>query len=59
VPELLQRQVNASNLVRAAEPMLTEPLHGEIAGALKSLRTLLGSPSAAERVAAMALDLSL
>jgi len=39
--------------------MLTEPLHGEIAGALKSLRTLLGSPSAAERVAAMALDLSL
>jgi lipid-A-disaccharide synthase len=59
VPELLQRQVNASNLVRAAEPMLTEPLHGEITGALKSLRTLLGSPSAAERVAAMALDLSL
>jgi len=59
VPELLQRQVNASNLVRAAEPMLAEPLHSEIAGALMSLRTLLGSPSAAERVAAMALEMSL
>jgi len=59
VPELLQRQVNASNLVRAAEPMLSEPLRGEVAGALRSLRTLLGSPSAAERVAAMALDMSL
>jgi lipid-A-disaccharide synthase len=59
VPELLQRQVNASNLVRAAEPMLTEPLHSEVAAALRSLRVLLGSSSAAERVAAMALDMSL
>jgi lipid-A-disaccharide synthase len=59
VPELLQRQVNASNLVRAAEPMLMEPLHGEIAVALRSLRALLGSPSAAQRVAAMALEMSL
>jgi lipid-A-disaccharide synthase len=58
VPELVQWQVNASNLVRAAEPMLTEPLHSEIAGALRSLRGLLGSSKAAERVAAMALEIS-
>jgi lipid-A-disaccharide synthase len=58
VPELLQWEVKASNLVRAAEPMLAEPLRSETAGALRSLRTLLGSPSAAERVAAMALELS-
>jgi lipid-A-disaccharide synthase len=57
VPELLQRQVNAFDLVRAAEPMLTEPLHTEIAEALKSLRALLGAPKAAERVAAMALGM--
>jgi lipid-A-disaccharide synthase len=58
VPELLQRQVNRINLVRAAEPMLTEPSRSEIADALKSLRGLLGSPHAAERVAAMALEIS-
>jgi lipid-A-disaccharide synthase len=58
VPELLQAQMNVTNLVRAAEPMLTEPLHSEVAGALKSLRGLLGSPRAAERVAAMALEMS-
>jgi lipid-A-disaccharide synthase len=58
VPELLQWQVSASNLVRAAEPMLAEPLHSETAAALRSLRALLGSPKAAERVAAMALDMS-
>jgi lipid-A-disaccharide synthase len=58
VPELLQRQVNASNLVRAAEPMLAEPLHREIAAELKSLRSLLGSPNAADRVATMALEMT-
>lgn len=58
VPELLQWQVNATNLVRAAEPMLTEPLHSEIARALRSLRGVLGSSKAAERVAAMALEIS-
>jgi lipid-A-disaccharide synthase len=58
VPELLQRQVKASNLVRAAEPMLAEPLRSETASALRSLRALLGAPSAAERVAAMALEMS-
>jgi len=44
--------------VRAAEPMLTEPLHREIAAELKSLRSLLGSPNAADRVAAMALEMT-
>jgi len=58
VPELLQQQVNASNLVRAAEPMLTEPLHSQVARELGSLRALLGSPRAAERVATMALGMS-
>jgi lipid-A-disaccharide synthase len=58
VPELLQRQVNATDLVRAAEPMLTEPLHSETVSALTSLRGLLGSPKAAERVASMALEIS-
>ncbi len=57
VPELLQRQVNATALVRAAEPMLTEPRRTEVAEALKSLRQLLGSPKAADRVAAMALEI--
>jgi lipid-A-disaccharide synthase len=57
VPELIQGQVTATNLVRAAEPMLAEPLHGEIAAALKSMRNELGSPGAAERVAAIALTM--
>ncbi|MBV8771994.1 MAG: lipid-A-disaccharide synthase [Deltaproteobacteria bacterium] len=58
VPELLQGQVNVTNLVRAAEPMLAEPQRSEIAGALKSLRGVLGLPKAAERVAAMAIEIS-
>jgi lipid-A-disaccharide synthase len=58
VPELMQGEVNASNLVRAAEPLLTEPLRSETAQALGALRGLLGSPRAAERVARMALDMS-
>jgi lipid-A-disaccharide synthase len=58
VPELLQRQVNASNLVRAAEPMLAEPLRSEISKELRALRGLLGAPRAAERVAEMALEMS-
>jgi lipid-A-disaccharide synthase len=58
VPELKQGEVTASNLVRAAEALLTEPLHSETAKALTALRGLLGSPGAAERVAEMALDMS-
>jgi lipid-A-disaccharide synthase len=57
VPELLQREVNVTDIVRAAEPMLTEPLHREIAEELRSLRALLGYPNAAERVAEMALEM--
>jgi lipid-A-disaccharide synthase len=54
VPELLQRRVNVRDLVRAAEPLLNEPLHGEVASQLRALRGALGSPNAAERVAAIA-----
>ena len=57
VPELIQRQVTARNLVRAAEPMLAESLHAEVSAALKSLRDRLGAPGAAGRVAAMALEM--
>jgi len=58
VPELMQWQVNAPNLVRAAEPMLHEPLHSQIAGSLRSLRASLGAPRAAARVATMALEMA-
>jgi lipid-A-disaccharide synthase len=57
VPELLQQQVNARNLVRAGEPMLTEAFRREIAESLASLRGLLGSPNAAKKVASMALQM--
>jgi lipid-A-disaccharide synthase len=57
VPELLQQQVNARNLVRAGEPMLTEAFGREVAESLASLRGLLGSPNAAEKVAFMALQM--
>jgi lipid-A-disaccharide synthase len=57
VPELIQWKVTPGNLVRAAEPMLAEPLHSETAAALKALRHNLGAPGAAARVAAMALEM--
>jgi lipid-A-disaccharide synthase len=57
VPELIQGQVTARNLVRAAEPMLAESLHAEVSAALKSVRARLGAPGAAGRVAAMALEM--
>jgi len=57
VPELIQWEVTPGNLVRAAEPMLAEPLHSETADALKALRHNLGAPGAAARVAAMALEM--
>jgi len=57
VPELIQADVTPGNLVRAAEPMLVEPLHGETAAALRAVRSSLGSPGAADRVAAMALEM--
>ncbi len=55
-PELIQSEVTPSKLVRAAEPMLDKSLHDELARELKGLRSLLGEPGAAARVARLALD---
>lgn len=57
VPELIQREVTTENLVRAATPLLAEPIHGETAAALKAVRDRLGEPGAGARVAAMALEM--
>ncbi len=57
VPELIQRDVTAAQLVRAAEPLLAEPLHSETATALRAVRASLGAPGAAARVAAMAMEM--
>jgi lipid-A-disaccharide synthase len=56
-PELIQGQVTPVNLVRAAEPMLSEPLHGQIAADLRKVREKLGAPGAVDRVAAIALEM--
>jgi lipid-A-disaccharide synthase len=57
VPELIQGQVNARNLVRAAENLMVEPLRTETRDALLALRTRLGEPGAAARVAAIAIQM--
>jgi lipid-A-disaccharide synthase len=57
VPELIQGDVTAAHLVRAAEPLLAEPLHSETAAALRAVRASLGTPGAAARVAEMALEM--
>jgi lipid-A-disaccharide synthase len=57
VPELIQGQVTARNLIRAAEPLLAPSIRAETAAALGSLRERLGAPGAAARVAAMALEM--
>jgi lipid-A-disaccharide synthase len=57
VPELIQYDVTPQKLVRAAEPLLASSLHDQIAGELRALREQLGTPGAAARVAAMALDM--
>jgi len=57
VPELIQGQVTARNIVRAAEPLLSETIRAETQAALRSLRERLGAPGAAARVAAMALEM--
>jgi hypothetical protein len=49
--------VTAANLVRAAEPMLVEPMRSETAAALVSVRKSLGDSGAAARVAEMALGM--
>ena len=57
VPELIQGRVNARNLVRAAENLMVEPLRTETREALLALRSRLGEPGAAARVAAIALEM--
>ena len=57
VPELIQGDVTAARLVRAAEPLLAEPLHSETSAALRAVRASLGAPGASARVAAMALEM--
>ncbi|MGO9451348.1 MAG: lipid-A-disaccharide synthase [Candidatus Binataceae bacterium] len=57
VPELIQGEMNARNLVRAAEPLLTPAIRGETVAALKLLREKLGAPGAAARVASTALEM--
>ena len=57
VPELIQAEVTAAHMVRAAEPLLAEPLHSDTAAALRAVRASLGAPGAAARVAAMALEM--
>jgi hypothetical protein len=54
---LIQSDVTPGNLVRAAELLLVEPLHAETAAALRAVRSSLGSPGAADRVAAMAMEM--
>ena len=57
VPELIQGEMNARNLVRAAEPLLNPTMRDETVGALRALREKLGTPGAARRVALMALEM--
>ena len=57
VPELIQGDVTAENLVRAAEPLLSDALRAETVTALSALREKLGAPGAAGRVAAIALGM--
>jgi lipid-A-disaccharide synthase len=57
VPELIQREVTAARLVRAAEPLLSASIRAETVAALNSLRGRLGDPGAAARVAAIALEM--
>jgi len=54
VPELIQGQVTARNLIRAAEPLLSERIRAETVAGLSALRERLGAPGAAARVARIA-----
>jgi len=57
VPELIQGEMNARNLVRAAEPLLSPAIRAETVAALRELRAKLGAPGAARRVAMTALEM--
>jgi lipid-A-disaccharide synthase len=56
-PELIQYDVTAAKLVRAAEPMLDESIRSDMVGQLRALRTKLGEPGASARVARIALQM--
>ncbi len=55
VPELIQWQVSGAKLAAAAGRLLEEPLRSRTIEALGRIRSQLGAPGAASRVAAMAL----
>jgi lipid-A-disaccharide synthase len=55
VPELIQWRVNGPNLAAAAARLLDEPVRGDTIEALNQIRSRLGTPGAASRVAEMAL----
>ncbi len=57
VPELIQGELTARNLVRAAEPLLAESIRAGVVAKLGMLRSRLGDPGAARRVAALALSM--
>ncbi|MGH7814334.1 MAG: lipid-A-disaccharide synthase [Candidatus Binataceae bacterium] len=56
VPELIQNEVTAARLVRAAEPLLSQSIRAETVANLRALREKLGAPGAAGRVADIALE---
>ncbi len=55
VPELIQDEVTGRRLASAAASLLRQPLRGCTIEALNRIRSQLGAPGAAARVAAMAL----
>ena len=57
VPELIQGQLTARNLVRAVEPLLHDSIRKETIAKLNALRSRLGAPGAAARVAGLALSM--
>ncbi len=57
VPELIQYQMTAANVVRTAEPLLNQSIRAETVAALRSLRERLGAPGAAGRVAEIAVGM--
>jgi lipid-A-disaccharide synthase len=57
VPELIQRDVTAEKLAHAGEMMLDEPTRSATIAALGTIRSMLGMPGAAGRVADIALGM--
>jgi lipid-A-disaccharide synthase len=55
VPELIQHEATGTRLASAAAAVLRQPLRGRTIEALNRIRSQLGAPGAAARVAAMAL----